>query len=81
MVFSARASRVSSDDDCHLAEDVLGPFRELPERAAAHLLVVFREFAAQRGGAVGTEDLGHARQRGGRAPGRFEEDERVRVGG
>ena len=81
MVFGARASSVSGDDDRHLAEHVLGTRRELTERSTAHLLVVLREFTAQRGGAVGTEDLGHARQRGGRATGRLEEDKRVRVGG
>ena len=80
MVFGACASRVSGDNDRHLAEDVVGTFRELSERTAAHLLVVLRELAAQRGGAVGAKDLGHACQRGGCAPGRFEEDERVRVG-
>jgi len=36
--------------------------------------------AGMVGGAVGAKDLGHACQRGGCAPGRFEEDERVRVG-
>ena len=80
MVFGARAAFVSGDDDGHLAEDVVRPLREFPERAAAHFLVVLRELAAQRGGAVGAKDLGHACQRGGCAPGRFEEDERVRVG-
>ncbi len=64
VVFGTCASRVSGDDDRHLAEDVVGTLRELPERSAAHLLVVFRELAAQRGGAVGAKHLGHARQPG-----------------
>ena len=81
MVFGARAAFVSGDDDGHLAEDIVRPLRELSERAAAHLLVVLRELAAQRGGAVRPEDLGHARECGGCAPGGLEEDERVRVGG
>ena len=81
MVFGARAVLVPGDDDRHLAEHVARALRELSERSAAHLLVVFRELAAQRGGALRPEDLGHARECGGGAPGRLEEDERVRVGG
>ena len=69
MVFGARAALVSGDDNRHFAEDVVGAGRELAERAAAHLLIVFRELAAQRGGAVGAQHLGHARERGGRATG------------
>ena len=68
MVFGARAVLVSCDDDGDLAEDVPRARRELAERAAAHLLVVLGELAAQRGGAVRPEDLGHAREsRGGPA--------------
>ena len=81
MVFGARAAFVPGDDDGHLAEDIVRPLRELSERAAAHLLVVLREFAAQGCAAVTAQHLRHARECGGRAPGRFEEDERVRVGG
>ena len=81
MVFGARAAFVPGNDDGDLTEDVVGPLREFPERAAAHFLVVFRELAAQGCAAVAAQHLGHANERGGCAPGGLEEDERVRVGG
>ena len=47
VVFGVRAAFVSCDDDGDFAEDVARARRELSQCAAAHLLVVFGELAAQ----------------------------------
>ena len=65
----ARAERWYPATTMVTSEHVVGAGRQLPEGASAHLLVVLGEFAAQRGGPVRPEDLGHARERGGCAPG------------
>ena len=70
------------DHDRDLAADpVVGPGGELGEPAAAYLLMGLGELAAHGAGPVGTERLGHRRERGRGAVRCLEEHHRPLLGG